>query len=312
MPANSKIRSKSTNSTTSAKDETTNPCGKCKKNVFNQDHAVECELCDRWYHIKCENIEESVYEAIGKGATGLHWFCNHCNTVALKFVTAISNIEKKQEKMESKIEKMELEVNNQDKQININKNEIDKVNIEIESVKATVTNIQKKSEETPETKINSNTQDETITEINDRRQREPNLIIFNLDERETNIKEEIIKEDIKNLKEICEIIDKEINIEPEILKLTRLGKKQENKIRPLHIQLKEKEKKRPIFRNLKNLKDSKFSKISVVHDLTVKERDEEKKKWLESKHLNENQGGEWIFKIRGPPWARKIIRMKKQ
>ena len=29
------------------------PCGQCSKLVKNEDYAMECEICDQWFHIKC-------------------------------------------------------------------------------------------------------------------------------------------------------------------------------------------------------------------------------------------------------------------
>ena len=33
------------------------PCKICVKNVFGKDKAVQCDLCELWVHIKCNNLK---------------------------------------------------------------------------------------------------------------------------------------------------------------------------------------------------------------------------------------------------------------
>ena len=32
------------------------PCKICAKNVHDKDKAVQCDLCELWIHIKCNNL----------------------------------------------------------------------------------------------------------------------------------------------------------------------------------------------------------------------------------------------------------------
>ena len=32
------------------------PCRICTKNVHEKDKAVQCDLCELWIHIKCNNL----------------------------------------------------------------------------------------------------------------------------------------------------------------------------------------------------------------------------------------------------------------
>ena len=36
--------------------------GKCKVEVNNDDMAVACDLCERWFHIKCVGITKDGYK----------------------------------------------------------------------------------------------------------------------------------------------------------------------------------------------------------------------------------------------------------
>ena len=94
---------------------------------------------------------------------------------------------------------------------------------------------------------------------------------------------------------------------PACTKMTRLGTKRANVNRPILIQFVEDSSKDLVFRNVKNLKGTIFIKVGIKNDLTKKERQKEKELWEEVKRRNENSGEE-KYKIRGPPWARKITK----
>ena len=42
------------------------PCGVCKLKVNDNDDAVQCDLCDRWNHINCVEINKQKYEKLIK------------------------------------------------------------------------------------------------------------------------------------------------------------------------------------------------------------------------------------------------------
>ena len=74
-------------------------------------------------------------------------------------------------------------------------------------------------------------------------------------------------------------------------------------------------KKHGLMSNLVNLSNASegLRKISVRHDLTKKQRDEEKKLREEAKKMEaEDKSGEFDYRIRGPPWERRIAKMKKR
>ena len=72
--------------------------------------------------------------------------------------------------------------------------------------------------------------------------------------------------------------------------------------------------KKSFMKQLSKLKDvdesSPFKSISISHDMTKKERDQNKAMFEETKRLNtEEKSGKHRHIVRGPPWARKIIRV---
>ena len=38
------------------------PCGECSKNANSSHKAMECEDCLMWYHIKCANMGDNIYQ----------------------------------------------------------------------------------------------------------------------------------------------------------------------------------------------------------------------------------------------------------
>ena len=99
----------------------------------------------------------------------------------------------------------------------------------------------------------------------------------------------------------------------DVLNLTRLGKKNPEAERPLRVILRESTKKDEVFRNIRKLGESEYKDISIKNDLTKLERAEDKKLVAEAKTMQENDpSGDWKFKVRGPPWNRKIVRLSKE
>ena len=53
-------------------------CGICSKKVGQKHKAVQCDLCDHWNHIKCDNIDNKTYEALKKSSVSEKYYCKLC------------------------------------------------------------------------------------------------------------------------------------------------------------------------------------------------------------------------------------------
>jgi len=90
--------------------------------VKSNQSAVACEMCSKWYHIKCVGITAEGYKFLktcsveasndsGPSNTGgVMWFCPDCMGQATQIVKNISAIQKRQEDMEQRMNSIELEV----------------------------------------------------------------------------------------------------------------------------------------------------------------------------------------------------------
>ena len=86
------------------------------------------------------------------------------------------------------------------------------------------------------------------------------------------------------------------------------------KSRPMKVTFANTDVKKSCMKQLSKLKDvdesSPFKNISISHDMTKNERDQSKAMLEETKRLNtEEKSGKRRHIVRGPPWARKIIRV---
>ena len=75
----------------------------CGELVKSTEAGVQCDKCDNWYHISCQDVPKPAYEALQKYDV-LSWFCSDCHVVSKvndsELLTALEN----------KIEKLDTEV----------------------------------------------------------------------------------------------------------------------------------------------------------------------------------------------------------
>ena len=85
-----------------AKDQ----CGSCKQKVNSKEKAVECEICQLWYHTRCEKISDGTYKILQEN-NSIHWYCERCNKGIAKVLSALANILKRRDKVEETLDQME-------------------------------------------------------------------------------------------------------------------------------------------------------------------------------------------------------------
>jgi len=105
----------------------------------------------------------------------------------------------------------------------------------------------------------------------------------------------------------------EIGAVPEdIKKVFCLEKRDQDKPRPILVELTNRHIKNLVMESLFKLKSlqAKFQGIGVAHDMTKKEREECKELVLEAKAKSQRASGEWTYWVRGAPGQMKIIQVK--
>ena len=65
------------------------PCMICAKNVSENVKAVQCHLCERWVHIKCNNLNNIDYSYLRNNNES--WYCIDCCSTIFPFNSMSSN-----------------------------------------------------------------------------------------------------------------------------------------------------------------------------------------------------------------------------
>lgn len=79
-------------------------CLTCGVTVKDQDLGLQCEVCEGWWHAKCEGIGEEGYKVLQMENT--HWYCIGCNKGIGKIIAAVNKVQKKQERCDKEVKEM--------------------------------------------------------------------------------------------------------------------------------------------------------------------------------------------------------------
>ena len=156
---------------------------------------------------------------------------------------------------------------------------------------------------------------EIANEIMDIESRKNNIIIYRIDEspESSYVTQEGQRNtmDIEKIKKIIKTVTGSEGGET-IAKCTRLGKATPEKKRPILVSFKDIGDKDKFMDNLKNLKGTEFSNISVAHDLTPSQRQQLKKLRAEAKHKQESESGDWVYRVVGHPSRWTVRKLKRR
>ena len=98
----------------SVSDSSSSNCGVCDDEVSSKHKALECDLCGKWIHIKCTNVNEKAYKLIREinscNCSSMKWFCPKCDGVASQVLVSLKSVLEKQTKLEKLFEDSEKSV----------------------------------------------------------------------------------------------------------------------------------------------------------------------------------------------------------
>lgn len=268
-------------------------CGDCGKQVSKKDAGLQCDICDGWFHAKCQKVNEGAYEFLAE-TSGAHWFCMQCDTNAVKTLKSLSFIQERQDKIEGRQDEI-------DQKFELLKNSLDQIKLDIELkvkdcenrvisclnskcelVEKEVDGIKKSSEDI-ETKLEVLIESKLVEEVekkvvavNDRvrditedvkekieiESKRFNLIIHGLDEGDND---ELVIESIMRV----------LKLDPSrhIQESERFGSFVRNKNRPVRLVTKTLDGRREILSRGKCLKDTEdYKNVFITPDLTRKQQ----------------------------------------
>ena len=304
---------------TSSSSDPTCPCKVVKKGNPIFVHCEEKSCKNKWWHATCagfKNPKKAAINAVGD------WMCPTC-VVGLLPKSPATKIPGNQA-MVTELVKMRDQFNVDFDKIN---SQISTLSKNLQKFDSAQENLMKSSDhlsnimEKPKfSQLFSNSEEngqDLITTVakqvinnhkklgTERETREKNIILFNAPKEDL----ENSDQDVNFFQTLCkDVLD--INEPPEV-KMSRIGSKKPDKVRPIKVSFSQSWDKRIFLSKLPKLKgNSDYKKLHIAHDMCLEDRMENKallKKAYDQN--NSEQPKDFKYKVRGPPWNMNIIKV---
>ena len=88
-------------------------CTKCNKDIIDESNGkflIGCELCFKWFHIKCAKVAKKTYELVKNPANMLHWFCESCNNKSKTFLGQLELMINEQKALRSELDALKSKI----------------------------------------------------------------------------------------------------------------------------------------------------------------------------------------------------------
>lgn len=163
-------------------------CGKCGKKVNQATKALQCEVCDEWYHIGCEGIPEEFYEYLTEegGGEQFHWNCHHCKKGYGKMLGLLQRIDARQMEVMETQKAMGIKLVQLKENAELEKTDKQKLEVRLGSIEVKLLN------KPMDSRNNENNVDKSVQECmkkdiikelkeeQDKEKRKNNVVIFNV------------------------------------------------------------------------------------------------------------------------------------
>ncbi len=311
-------------------------CGRCSEEIESDDNAIYCEGdCGHWYHPDCENLSQEDYDMLTITESCTKWFCGPCDNKFQWNQRESKETREWKEQINTKIDGIleELRRIREDEIVALHDKCKDIIEKQIKDLTTTITGIEEgvrdtkkkvctseqvdgivryameKDKKDTQSSVRGMVAKKVVEEVS--KAREKNIIIYRAEEGRKILKEENIQHDKQILDDLmseCKVPGTNTGT-PYIEKIIRLGKPEEGKTRPMLIVFKDLDTKKSLFRNLHLLENAPEAqkKLSISHDLSPEEREENRKMVAKMKEMQQNDP-EHKYVIRGTPWNREIIK----
>ena len=106
-------------------------CPDCKKQIGESDEALQCEICENWFHSECQGITKATYKLLAKNARSrvsnnhVHWYCRICDTSAVQIITLVAKISKKHDQLDMQVQEHEGKIDTLNEKMSSWEDEID-------------------------------------------------------------------------------------------------------------------------------------------------------------------------------------------
>lgn len=276
-------------------------CGGCNKAATSK--TVQCQSCDLWWHTTCAGISEDMYKLIlatVESSSSHCWCCRVCSAMVKSLRKSVIALEKQYQELDSRVTE--------------NSSKINSMGDTVEEVKQSVDQIKKQSVED-----NKRIQNEVFLEIKQRDTRKKNLVFHKLTEPDKGLLgEDRKKQDRKQVQEILDSIKVNLSVEADTKFMYRVGEppkdSSSSRTRPLIVGFHEQDKCEQILKKVHQLKNTSFKHVTIVKDLTSKQREEEIELRCEAEkrnsELNEDEAENYQWRVVGPRGERQLTKVR--
>ena len=260
-------------------------CMGCSKDVKDGQSGIRCDVCERWYHGKCEGLVKKDLDYFG--GSKAPWVCRSCT----------GQVKANREKVEGlEAENSRLMIEN--RAVNGKLEEILRGIREIKQEIKSEIKAELKEEIIGEVRREFREEMETMRDSDEVRKRECNLIVHGMREVGENERGRF-----------ADMVREHLGLgDIEVVEVNRLkrgeGKRDENgniKPSPMLVRLKSKGQKWAVIGRAKNLRHcevAEFKRVMIMPDLTLREREKDKRLRDELRHRRD-EGEVGLFISRG-------------
>ena len=88
----------------SEESQSDSSCTKCDKDIKRNQLAVQCDLCDLWFHKNCTGLSADAVKALSSAKSeGLNWNCKSCKSFAVRLDRANAVLVARVEELEKEL-----------------------------------------------------------------------------------------------------------------------------------------------------------------------------------------------------------------
>ena len=274
-----------------------NPCLRCRKDVTKEQKSVQCQTCQFWVHVECQGISDELFSFLVEGE-GVCWNCNSCLASSARLERTVIAFEARLKEQETATTKTVGEIKRVDEGLA-------QLRREFEAEKA----------KTREAAQNKDDKYISREEYREREARKLNIIMHRVKEPGNEVKtaEDRRQQDTVESIKIFTALMMEEEGRTDIKLCRRIGERGQDP-RPMVVVLRTEATKTKILEMAKNLRDTEFSEVGIVPDLTVQQRREEHQLAEEADRMNEEEltdddrAKNWKWLVVGPRGAKKLIK----
>ena len=282
---------------------------------------IKCNICSKYVCEECNEVPVSKLKQVMKKCKTIYFICKACDDIkydstdyevqnAANKEDCVSSTREITNTIDSKLKQFSSDILDKVTKIVVEKlnmlgnqlqtltNILEKVNENCKSFKdVLMENIPHSNATTNFKSIINESRNEQLVQEMERKLRATNIIIH-------GVQEFLPENEDINDAEFINALFKTMGIDTRPESITRLGKPDPNKSRPIKLKMKSESDKDSFMARIPNLKNAedRFNKISVTENYTAEERETIRKKVTEARNKSETEGeGKYVWKVRGSP-----------